>query len=87
MRCGYLRTLLIHGARAVIRAAENKVDADPWITKLLARRNKNVTAVTLANKNARTIWAPLADDREYDSHYVKATARTRVSHSATGLWL
>ncbi|MFY9329706.1 MAG: IS110 family transposase [Georgfuchsia sp.] len=65
----YLRTLMIHGARAVIRVAENKPDADPWIKKLVARRNKNIAAVALANKNARTIWALLAHDREYEAHY------------------
>ena len=65
----YLRTLLIHGARAVIRAAERKPDADPWLRQLLARRNKNVAAVALANKNARTIWALLAHDREYQANY------------------
>lgn len=65
----YLRTLLIHGARAVIRVAERKTLPDSWLGKLLARRNKNVVAVALANKNARTIWALLAHDREYESHY------------------
>jgi transposase len=65
----YLRTLLIHGARAVIRMAEKKPDADPWIKKLVARRNKNIAAVALANKNARTVWALLAHDREYDADY------------------
>lgn len=68
----YLRTLLIHGARAVIRMAERKPDADPWLKKLLARRNKNVAAVALANKTARTIWALLAHDREYQAHYAMA---------------
>ncbi len=70
----YLRTLLIHGARAVIRVAEHKPGADPWVRSLLARRNKNVAAVALANKNARTIWALLAHDREYEAHYVRAVA-------------
>jgi transposase len=70
----YLRTLLIHGARAVIRVAERKPNADPWLKSLLARRNKNVAAVALANKNARTIWALLAHDREYEAHYVRAAA-------------
>lgn len=65
----YLRTLLIHGARAALRTAERKANADPWLTQLLARRNKNVAAVALANKNARTIWALLAHDRQYDPHY------------------
>jgi transposase len=65
----YLRTLLIHGARAVVRIAENRPNADPWLKRLLARRNKNVAAVALANKNARTLWALLAHDREYVPDY------------------
>ena len=56
----YLRTLLIHGARAVIRFAENKAEPESWLRKLIVRRNKNVAAVALANKNARVIWALLA---------------------------
>lgn len=68
----YLRTLLIHGARAALRTAERKANADPWLTQLLARRHKNVAAVALANKNARTIWALLAHDRQYDPHYARA---------------
>ena len=45
----YLRTLLIHGARAVIRFAETKPTTS-WLNKLLDRRNKNIAAVALANK-------------------------------------
>lgn len=60
----YLRTLLIHGARAVIRQAERKLDAQGWLHKLMSRRNKNVAAVALANKNARIVWALLAHDQE-----------------------
>jgi len=56
----YLRTLLIHGARAVIRFAEHKAVPESWLCKLMARRNKNVATVALANKNARIIWALLA---------------------------
>jgi transposase len=67
----YLRTLLIHGARAVIRQFERKGDpADGWLTKLLARRNKNIAAVALAAKNARIAWALLAHDRQFQSGYV-----------------
>ncbi len=58
----YLRTLLIHGARAVIRFAEKKAEPENWLRKLIMRRNKNVAAVALANKNARIIWALLAKD-------------------------
>ena len=70
----YLRTLLIHGARAVVRVAERKPNADPWLKNLLARRHKNVAAVALANKNVRTIWALLAHDRDYEAGYVRAAA-------------
>ena len=65
----YLRTLLIHGARAVIRFAENKAEPNVWLTQLMARRNKNVAAVALANKNARIIWALLAKDRMFRPDY------------------
>lgn len=67
----YLRTLLIHGARAVIRHAANKVN-EGWLHSLLGRRHKNVAAVALANKNARTVWALLAHDREFRADYAAA---------------
>ena len=66
----YLRTLLIHGARSAILAAQRKVDAaDTWLGHLLRRRHLNVAAVALANKNARTVWALLAHEREYRPDY------------------
>jgi transposase len=68
----YLRTLLIHGARAVIYAAQRKLASTGWLASLLARRDKNVVAVALANKNARIVWALLAHDREFRSDYAKA---------------
>ncbi|QBE62463.1 IS110 family transposase [Pseudoduganella lutea] len=67
----YLRTLLIHGARAVIRHAANKIKQD-WLHSLLSRRHKNIAAVALANKNARTVWALLAHDREFRVDYAAA---------------
>lgn len=68
----YLRTLLIHGARAVIYALKRKPPISGWLTNLLARRDQNVVAVALANKNARIVWALLAHDREFRSDYVMA---------------
>jgi transposase len=66
----YLRTLLIHGARSAILAAQRKATtADTWLGKLLHRRHPNVAAVALANKNARTVWALLAHDREFRPDY------------------
>jgi transposase len=74
----YLRTLLIHGARSVIAAAgrrkQSAVDqqavrqrADRWLEALIARRNRNVAAVALANKNARVIWATVSAWRSLSS--------------------
>ncbi len=71
----YLRTLLIHGTRSVIRAAENKPNhEESWLGQLIERRSKNVAAVALANKNARTVWALLAHDRNYESGYEPSAA-------------
>jgi len=74
----YLRTLLIHGARSVIQAVERKARSSAegnmgtvssqdkrWLQALMSRKNKNVAAVALANKNARAIWAMLARDQHY----------------------
>lgn len=68
----YLRTLLIHGARAVIRFAENKAEPEGWLRKLMARRNKNVAAVALANKNVRIIWALLAKGTTFRLNHTSA---------------
>ncbi len=69
----YLRTLLIHGARAVIRVAKRPSNhAGNWLAQLLHRRNPNVAAVALANKNARRVWALLAHDREFQPDYAPA---------------
>ncbi len=62
----FLRTLLIHGARSVIRFSEAKTDKRSlWVNELIARRNKNVATVALANKNARIIWSILAREVHY----------------------
>lgn len=69
----YVRTLLIHGARAVIRVAARRSNhAESWLARLLGRRNRNVAAVALANKNARIVWALLARDRAFRSDYTPA---------------
>lgn len=63
----YLRTLMIHGARAVLGKAHGKTDArSKWIGRLRERRHPNVVAVALANKNARIIWSVLARNEQYD---------------------
>lgn len=62
----YMRTLLIHGARAVARRCCYKTDARSlWITNKKQQRGYNKTAVAVANKNARIIWALLATGECY----------------------
>ena len=73
----YLRTLLIHGARSVVYRAGQKSEPNQacgWINGVVNRRNKNVAAVALANKNARIVWALLAHDRQYEAGYAKHMA-------------
>lgn len=66
----YLRTLLIHGARAVLRVTERKESfAGSWLTGVMARRNPNVAAVAHANKTTRIVWALLTHGRKYDARY------------------
>jgi transposase len=69
----YLRTLLVHGARSVIRAAKHKNLSveNPWLANLLERRHINVATVALANKNARILWALMAHGRDYDPAFAR----------------
>jgi len=61
-----VRTLLIHGARAVVQRAERRTDTQGrWLWALKCRKGTNVAAVALANKNARVVWALLARDDVY----------------------
>lgn len=63
----YLRTLFIHGARAVALVAK---EPGPWITELKKRRPASVAIVAMANKLARTVWAITAHDRKYVRNHV-----------------
>jgi transposase len=62
----YLRTLLIHGARAMFYRTKTP---SPWLQQISQRRPPNVVIVALANKIARTIWAVLTHERKYDRQY------------------
>jgi len=72
----YLRTLMIRGARSVIYHAAKKPESCSWVSAVVNRRNKNVAAVALANKNARIVWALLAHDRRYETGYTRAVEQT-----------
>ncbi len=62
----YLRTLFIHGARAVLRHSANKTDRfSRWAQAVLARRGHNKACVAVANKMARMAWVIMAKGDTY----------------------
>jgi transposase len=66
----YTRTLLIHGARAVLIWADRKNDKQSkWLGSLIARRGFNKAAVALANKSARIAWAIIKNGIDYDTNH------------------
>jgi transposase len=65
----YLRTLLIHGARALVQLAQLHPERYKWLASLIGRSNANIAAVAVANKNARIAWAVLARGKPYAKDY------------------
>jgi transposase len=66
----YLRCLLTHGARAVLRAAHVVETPSPlhaWALGVEQRRNHNIAAIALANKLARIAWAVWRQERPFDA--------------------
>lgn len=65
----YVRQLLIHGARSMVRCTDKKKDKrSMWVNQLKSRAGTNRTCVAVANKNARVVWALL----KYQEAYRKA---------------
>jgi transposase len=64
---GYIRTLLVIGATAVIRYAKRDgLAKSAWIRKLFEKKPARVVTVALANKNARIVWAMLSGNASYE---------------------
>ncbi len=62
----YLRTLLAHGARAVVRVTRGRPEPTPgWIGRLLQRRPVNVAVMAQANRTARIAWTLLTRGEDY----------------------
>lgn len=67
----YVRTLLIHGARAVLRSMKKggvllgDGSQAVWLAQLSERRGINRASVALANKTARVVWSMIAHGTEY----------------------
>jgi len=60
----------------VIYQAQQKPESCSWLDSMVSRRNKNIAAVALANKNARIVWALLAHDRQFRLDYTAVKAAT-----------
>jgi transposase len=64
----YLRCLLVHGARSVIRTADTKKDRlSQWALEKEKTRGTNRAIVAVANKNARIIWSLMKSGETYKS--------------------
>lgn len=67
---GYLRRLLVQGAKSVIRHIRRRINAgmasgNEWVASLLDRKHPNKVAIALANKMARIAWVILARNETY----------------------
>jgi transposase len=63
---GYLRRLLVHGSRAVLRWCRRQPERrSAWMESMLARRPTNVVLVAMANKMARIVFAMLSRSETY----------------------
>ena len=59
----YLRTLLVHGARAELMHVHRRTDPkSQWAQRLKENKHHNKAIVALANKHARHAWAVLAHE-------------------------
>lgn len=62
-----LRTLVIHGARSVMRCVKKRDDSlGHWLKRLETRRGFLKTTVALANKLTRIIWRILTDNVDFN---------------------
>lgn len=79
----YMRALLIHGARAVLRTAHKGelTRLKEWALDVKRRRGANIATVALANKLGRIAWAVLRRDERYCDERL-AGNRSRVSRAA-----
>jgi transposase len=68
---GYLRSLLIQGAKVAVMTAHKRHDAiSKWAVQLRQRVGWQKAAVALANKNARIVWALLYRGGSFDAEHL-----------------
>ena len=72
----YLRTLLIHGARAALPSlSTSDTPMGRWLKAMIERGvHRNAVVVALANKLARIAWATLRKETRFERGYLAAAA-------------
>jgi transposase len=72
----YLRTLLIHGARAALPSlSRTDTPMGRWLKAMIERGvHRNAVVVALANKLARIAWAALRKETDFERCYPSAAA-------------
>lgn len=71
----YLRMLITHGARSFLwhaKAAAAPTSLQRWALCIEQRRGHNVTALAIANKLARIVWAVWSQQRPFAGEYRRA---------------
>jgi len=69
----YLRQLMVHGARAVVRVAhKDNSKYGAWVQQLKERKNFKKASVAVANKNARIAWVILTQEEDFNPNYENA---------------
>jgi transposase len=77
---GYLRKLLVHGARSVMQCREKQAPGlRTWLGQLVSRSHPNVVTIALANKMARMAWALLAKGETYRPALMEAASAQLVA--------
>lgn len=72
----YLRTLLIHGARAALPSLlASATPLGAWLRGLIGRAHKNKVVVALAGKLARVAWAVLHSGESYRANITGPVVR------------
>lgn len=69
----YVRCLLVHGARSMIKVSKGKDDRlSQWVMRIATTRHPNVAAVAMANKTARIAWAMIRNGSDYQPELAAA---------------
>lgn len=68
-----LRSLLVHGARAVASVAhKHKDQLSLWVSRLVEQKGMNKATIALANKLARIAWVVTTQKVDYQTRPVTA---------------